>query len=167
MSRNKYCRDTSGDNARTRPETNPTLTHPELSCPETNTAWKHPEPSCPETNTAQTHPETNSATTRLETNTAQTHLETNSHTDTSGDIFHPDTTGDKTHKTDINTARTHPETNKHNPDRSKNKDHPSIRTILCTEHWYCQGSLLDYCAQSWMVHHSNTGYSNGSIIPAS
>ena len=31
----------------------------------------------------------------------------------------------------------------------------------------CRISLLGYWAQSWKGHHSNTRYSNGSIIPAS
>ena len=53
-------------------------------------------------------------------------------------------------------------------DRGLNSSiHPSIGVILCTERLCCQSSLLGYWAQSWTGHHSNTGYSNGSIIPAS
>ena len=40
-------------------------------------------------------------------------------------------------------------------------------SILCTEHRCCQSSFWSYWAQSWMGHPSDTGYSNGSIIPAS
>ena len=36
-----------------------------------------------------------------------------------------------------------------------------------TEHQCCHSSLLGYWAQSWTRHHSNTAYSNGSIILAS
>ena len=36
-----------------------------------------------------------------------------------------------------------------------------------TECRCCQSSLLDYWAQSWTGRHSDAGYSNGSIIPAS
>ena len=43
----------------------------------------------------------------------------------------------------------------------------SIRPSICAENWCCCSSLLGYWAQSWMGHHSDTGYSNGSIIPAS
>ena len=43
----------------------------------------------------------------------------------------------------------------------------SLGTILYAERWCCRSSLLGYWAQSWMGHHSDTGYSNGSINPAS
>ena len=36
--------------------------------------------------------------------------------------------------------------------------HPSIGTILCAERWCCLSSLLGCWAQSWMGHHSDTGY---------
>ena len=45
--------------------------------------------------------------------------------------------------------------------------HPSIGTILWTEHRCCWSRLLGYWAQSWMSHHSDAGYSNGLIIPTS
>ena len=45
--------------------------------------------------------------------------------------------------------------------------HPSIGTILCIEHWCLQSSVMGYWAQSWTSRHSDAGYSNGSIIPAS
>ena len=43
----------------------------------------------------------------------------------------------------------------------------TIGTKLCIEHWCCQSSLLGYLVHPWIIHHSNTGYSNGSTIPAS
>ena len=43
----------------------------------------------------------------------------------------------------------------------------SIGTTLYTECQCCRSSLLGYLAQSWNGRHSNAGYSNGSIIPAS
>ena len=49
----------------------------------------------------------------------------------------------------------------------KDEKGSSIGTILCTERRCCQSSLLGYYAQSWMVSHSDTGFSNDSIIPAS
>ena len=46
--------------------------------------------------------------------------------------------------------------------------HPFIGTILCAERWCClSSSLMGYWAQSWTGCHSDAGYSNGSIIPAS
>ena len=44
---------------------------------------------------------------------------------------------------------------------------PSIGTILCTEHQCCQSSLLGYWTQSWICHHFDVSYSNGSFIPVS
>ena len=47
--------------------------------------------------------------------------------------------------------------------------HPSIGTILYAERWCCLSSLLGYWAQSWMGHHSITGYQASwySFLPTS